>query len=321
MVNEVNLNRDVAAVIETMKALHAPTTMDVLDPLTGDRRPLVFVPKGMEIIDVKAELDQYLERPRRLRGTARTETLRSFCELVVRHKTPDTAIFATSGASPSLVAVIDYHEMNGESGTGSKAAFAEHRITYAFPKTAELKAWEKAIGWHGQQAFAQFLDAQRFELADPLDIETPADGSIVQEVMLKATPRDKRIDARPETTFAGPAEIMQLVEKLSATTRTKWSEAKTDRYGGIRVSIEKEGRVEGDEKIPTLFLVEVAAFVGGAKLVLPARLRAIVSDDNKLKLAAELVGMDRVLERGFTDALEEVAKATGLPVYRGSPEN
>jgi uncharacterized protein YfdQ (DUF2303 family) len=137
--------------------------------------------------------------------------------------------------------------------------------------------------------------------------------------MSRATPRDKRADMKPGTTYANPGDLAQLVETLTATTRTKWGEARTDRFGGVKVTTEKEAKIEGEERIPSLFLVELAPFVGGEKLVLPARLRAMV-DDGKLRLSAELIGLDRVIERGFAKALQKVAEATGRPIYRGSPE-
>lgn len=311
---------DAASIIETVAKLHNPVVVMVKDPETGLESPMVFAPDGLSACDVKTELDQWLESPRRLKGKATAGTLQSFCDLVNRHKTPDTAIFASSPDAPLLTSVIDYHERNGESGAGSAPSWCEHRISYAFPKTPQLIAWQQASGsMVSQQAFAQFLDLRRFELVDPLDIGTPDDGSIVQEVMLKATPRDKRIDASPSKTFAGPNEIMALVESLSASTRTKWSEAKTDRFGGIKVSSEREGKIETESSIPNLFLIELAPFVGGEKLVLPARIRATVTD-NQLRLCAELIGLDRVLERGFVEALDVVQKATNLPVYRGTPE-
>jgi hypothetical protein len=74
-----------------------------------------------------------------------------------------------------------------------------------------------------------------------------------------------------------------------------------------------------DEKIPTLFLVTIAAFVGGDKLVLPARIKAQVNAAG-LQLSAELVGVERVLEKAFEQAIADVHAATGCPVFRGSPE-
>lgn len=314
----LDIKNDAAPIIETVKDLHKPQVVMVKDPITGREVPLVFGPKGFDCYEAKIDLDAWLDAPRRLKGQATTETLQGFIDLVVRHKVPDTAIFARSGDAPTLLAVIDYHKRNGESGAGSSPTFCEHKVLYAFPKTPELLAWQKAGGWQGQQAFAQFLDTRRFDLIDPLDVEVK-EGTMVHDIMMKATARDKRETVRPEQVYAGPAEIMQLVESLYSTQRTKWAETKTDRYGGIKVSIEKEGKIDGDEKIPSLFLVEIAPFVGSSKLVLPARLRATVSD-GRLHLAAELMGIERVLERGFLDALETVARDTQVQVVRGTPE-
>ncbi len=307
------------AVIDAVKGLHNPLDWCFTDPQFEDQNARVVVlPKGMELHSVKKFHDEWLERPRRLKGRAIVESQQSFCELVALHKRMDTTIFASSEGGYSLQAVVDYYP-KGELGAGSTPSFCEHRITYSFPQTAALVAWQGANAWRSQGAFAQFLDAQRFDLIDPLDIEKPNEKSIVHEVMFRSTPRDKREDMRAENVFASPGDIMQLVETLSGHSRTKFAEVKTDRFGGMRATIEKEGRVEGDEKIPTLFLITVAAFVGGDKLVLPARIRAQVTAGG-LQLMAELVGVERVLEQAFEQAITEVHAFTGCPVFRGTPE-
>ena len=43
--------------------------------------------------------------------------------------------------------------------------------------------------------------------------------------------------------------------------------------------------------------------------------------DKGLQLAAELVGVDRVLEMAFEEACASVAAQTGCKVFRGSPES
>lgn len=308
------------AIIDTVKELHGVAIQDVLEQDGSRRAPVFVVPKGMELRDAKPYLDQWLERPRRLRGTATAETLQSFHEQVNQHKTLNTVVFA-SRAGNSLTAVIDYHG-KGALGAGSTPSFCDHRIRYDFPISEAFKSWKWAGEWRGQNAFAQFLAARRFELVDPLDCVDIPEGSIMHDVLVRALPRDKRDDpkAHRASVFASPGDIMQLVESLSGHSRTKFAEVKTDRFGGMRATIEKEGRIEGDEKIPSLFLVSVSAFVGGAILTLPARIRAQVTDKG-LQLAAELVGVDRVLEMAFDDACASVAAQTGCKVFRGSPES
>lgn len=311
---------DAQAIIDAVKELHGVELQYAYEKDGSRQAPVFVVPKGVEIRDAKPYLDQWLERPRRLKGTATAETLQSFYEQVNQHKTLDTVVFA-SRAYNTLTAVIDHHG-KGELGSGSTPSFCEHRIVYSFPISQELRAWKGAGEWRGQNAFAQFLDQRRFELVDPLDVEEIPKDSIMYDVLTRALPRDKRNDpkAHRANVFASPGDIMQLVESLSGHSRTKFAEVKTDRFGGMRATIEKEGRIDGDEKIPSLFLVSVSAFVGGAILTLPARIRAQVTDKG-LQLAAELVGVDRVLEMAFEDACASVTAQTGCKVFRGSPES
>lgn len=315
-------NGDAQAIIDAVQRLNEPRDWTFTDPDSGKAVRVAVLPgkDGLSLESIKPFLDEYLDAPRRLKGTARTETLDSFCALVLQHKTLNTAVFARLGESTGLEAVIDYYGKN-ELGKGSAPSFCGHRITYAFPMTPEFVLWQNATQWRGQNAFAQFLDARRFELIDPLDVETIAEGSLVYDVLFRAVARDKRgdLDGQKGTVFASPGDIMQLVETLSGHSKTRFAEVKTDRFGGMKATIEKEGRVDGDEKIPHLFLVQIAAFAGGDKLVLPARIRARVGDRG-LELAAEIVGAERVLEKAFGEAIKEVAAKTSCPVFRGSPE-
>jgi hypothetical protein len=315
-----NNGNNAKAIIDAVERLGGTQDLVYKDPqFDGKETCVVALPKGLELHSVKKFHDEWLERPRRLKGTATAETQESFCGLVKQHKTIDTVIFA-SVEHKQLVAVVDYHS-KGELGKGSTPSFCGHRVTYSFPISPEFTAWQNAAKFCGQGAFAQFLDAHRFDLIDPLDVETITEGSVVSDVLLRSIPREKRAEAgaHMRIVFASPADLMQLVESLSGHSKTKFSEVKTDRFGGMKATIEKEGRIEGDEKIPALFLIQIAAFVGGDKLVLPARIRAKV-DNDKLWLSAELVGVERVLGAAFTQAVEEVRAETGCEVFRGTPE-
>lgn len=310
---------DAQAVIDAVKGLHNVEYRTVTDPDTGTEAPIIFRPAGMVGYDPKALLDQWLNAPRRIAGTAKAETQKSFCDLTKQHKTLNTVIFASIEKN-QLVTVVDYHG-KGNLGSGSTPSFCQHRIEYKFPTSPEFAAWKDAGKFCGQNAFAQFLDLHRFELMDPLDVIDIPEGSIMYDVLLRSVARDKRNDlyGQKSNVFASPSDLMQLVESLSGHSKTKFAEVKTDRFGGMKATIEKEGRIEGDEKIPSLFLVQVAAFVGGDKLVLPARIRAKV-EANGLQLCAELVGVERVLGVAFAQAVEEVHADTGCEVFRGMPE-
>ena len=308
------------AIIDAVKELHNPQDFVLTDPqFLGKEMTVVALPKGLELHSVKKFHDEWLERPRRLVGTAKAETLKSFCDLVSQHRTADTVIFASIEAG-KIVAVIDYHS-KGDLDSGSTPSFCKHRIEYAFPIAPEFTAWKDAGQWRGQGAFAQFLDLHRFELFDALDVETITKDSILYDVMVRAVPRDKRgdLDNQKSTVFASPSDLMTLVQSLSGNSRKTFAEVQVDRFGGMRAIVEKESKIQGDESIPALFLVQVAAFIGGDKLVLPARIRAKVETE-RLALSAELVGVERVLAAAFSAAEKEVEAATGCKVFRGTPE-
>lgn len=313
---------DAQAMIDAVERLAEPRDWSFPHPQKPDKAiRLLLVPTkdGVKPVSVKPFLDEYLDRPEMIEGKAKAETLASFCAQVNYHKTLATAIFA-SKEGPSIEAVIDYHGRS-ELGAGSEPGWCAHRIVYAFPKSPEFKKWEAAAQWRSQSGFVQFLDGARFDLVDPLDIETIPVPSILHDILLRSAPRDKRdaLGAYMRTVFASPSDIMQLVESLSGHSKTRFAEVRTDRFGNMRATIEKEGRVEGDEKIPSLFLVSVAAFVGGDAFVIPARIRARV-EAGGLQLSAELVGLDRVLEDAFRSALEEVKASTRIDPFQGSPE-
>jgi uncharacterized protein YfdQ (DUF2303 family) len=313
------MNSENQAIIEAMRSLHGLQFVQVQDPTSPANVPLLLVPEGLKTFDPKALLDQWLDRPRAIKGTATAETLASFCDLVNQHKTLATVIFAQRGTS-ALEAVIDYHDKS-DLAKGSVPAWCQHRIVYTFPKSAEFRRWETANQWRSQSGFAAFLDGARFDLADPLDVDSIPEGSLLHDVLTRSTARENRgrlHDALVKT-FASPGDLAQLVESLTAHTKTKFAEVKVDRFGGMRATIEREGRVDGDERIPSLFLVDVPAFVGGDKVTVPARIRARI-EGGALQLCAELIGVDRVLEAAFDEAIKEAHAKTSVAVFRGSCE-
>lgn len=317
----MNTNSDAKDVIEAMERLCKPEVGTLPHPQRENetiRVMLLPTKNGFEAQSVKPFLDEYLDRPEIIDGKAKTETLQSFCDMVNYHKMLSTAIFASKDG-PSIECVVDYH---GRSvGVGSEPAWCKHRIGYAFPKSPEFKKWEAAVQWKTQSGFVQFLDGARFDLVDPLDLEFVPDGSLLCDVLKRACSREERGDLLKalRDKFASPSDLMQLVESLSGHIKTRFHEVKTDRFGNMRATIEREGKVEGDEKIPSLFLVSVAAFVGGTPFVIPARIRARV-EAGGLQLSAELVGLDRVLADAFEDACKEVEAHTSIKVFRGACE-
>ena len=71
----------------------------------------------------------------------------------------------------------------------------------------------------------------------------------------------------------------------------------------------------GAESVAEYYALELEVFPGSDRLLIPVRLRAGVSGGG-LGLGFELIGVDRVVEAAFLDAVARVETETGRPVYR-----
>lgn len=73
----------------------------------------IAITRGNEpkVLDLSHLFEKYRQHPARKEGTATAQTFEAFCELVNRHRTADSAIFADADwKKPSFTAVIDYHQ-------------------------------------------------------------------------------------------------------------------------------------------------------------------------------------------------------------------
>lgn len=249
--------------------------------------------------------------PGQVKGTARVETLESFCDLVNHHKTPATRIFALGGQTPSLLAIVDYH--------GNQAPnHCVHGVAYVFPKTESFKEWSAGHKL-GKQAFARWLNDRRLDLAYPDQIDVPAEGTLVHRVMRAVAPDIDDGEKRLSRAFADAQKILALIESLQAKMSGSYTESRTDRWGNTSIEIKKEDKVEGHTDIPGYFLLSLAVFPGASELILPVRLNVEVIDGG-LALSCTLIGVDKVIEAQFAEALTKVEAATGIKPFRGSPE-
>ncbi len=303
----------VAAAIEAMRVLHEPKAIDVTDVSSRESVRLMAVPSGMRLVDVTPMLDARQAGPKRVKGKATAETLAGFVALVNHHDNGNVKIFAES-AGPRLQAVIDYH--------GDSPGWCEHKILYSFPLSEAAKAWGELGKWRAHRDFVASLNDRRFDLADPEDIEIPAEGIsrdvVNSEGMRRGLTKAERAALNASDVFASPSKLLNAVEDLHCSSTRAWQEVKRP-WGGLEMHYREEGRVEGHSACPELFLVEIPAFTGDAKVVLPARIKARVGDKG-LELSAELIGIPRIIAEAFEAAQTRVADDTGVEVIPGSPE-
>ena len=273
-----------------------------------------------EAVGLAHLFEAYRERPSAKRGTATALTLKSFIDLVNRHQTPHSAIFAqTDWRKPSLLAVIDYHEKatwpiddgsgvvmaDGVAGTyAPRPDNLEHRIAYAYPVSETWAAWvannRQAMS---QGDFAEWIEDHIADLSSPEDAE---------KIWLE---RDF------QTTVTTPSGLIALSRGLQINVESKVKNVVTLQSGAAQLAFE-EAHVGSDGKpltIPGLFLLQVAPFFGGEAIRVPVRLRYRVSG-GKVTWFYDMHRPDIYITGRLTDDIATVADKTGLPVYEGTPE-
>ncbi|APO74234.1 hypothetical protein AM571_CH01398 [Rhizobium etli 8C-3] len=285
------------------KAASQLATVKLTQPIPGVPTEIpVFVDRERGVIGgVHSLFEHYRFSPARKTGTAKVTTLESFIDLVTRHGTNDSAIFAnTNWQKPSLTAVIDYHRTT----PGGAADNGKHRIHYEFPLSEEWQAWNAIDGKPlEQEQFAQFIEDHIAELAAPDDQESE--------------------DFRHKFSFrvAYPTELVTLSRGLQVFSETRVKNAVTLQSGEGQITFEEEHRDSNGNKmdVPGMFILAVPPFFMGDPARIPVRLRYRLSGGS-IKWIVKLYRPDVYITQQVLRDMERAASETGLPHFQGAPE-
>ncbi len=254
---------------------------------------------GKTFKSLKGLREEHRLRPALRTGTAKVTTLRSFVDLVNRHKGADSALFGkTVWPNPSLTAVIDYHTLD------HKADNASHKVHYEFPITDEFKTW---IGQNGQPMtqsdFAVFLEDHAAELAAPTEDEAK-----LYELLFKAR-------------FAAPHEMIDLSRHLEIYSSAKVKRADRLQTGERTVEfVEEHMNAKGEQvDVPGIFMIALPAFIDGASVRIPGRLRYRLKG-SEIIWFYQLYRWEFWLRERVRADLESAAFDTALPAFEGAPE-
>lgn len=271
------------------------------DPGLPTQIPALWDPKTSSLTSIHSEAERYRLAPKRRQGTAKALTLASFIDLVNRHKTDDSVVFAdTTWTKPSFTAVIDYHEVD----SAGAAAFGKHRVVYDFPLSEEWKKWVEMDGEvMSQMDFAVFLEDRIAELSSPSEAEKIA------------------LEREFATTVATPAELIQLSRGLQVhvESRVKAQHVLQSGAGQIQWEESHNGADGKPLTVPGIFLLKIAPFFMGDTVRIPVRLRYRPAGGT-VKWHYAIYRPDiHVTERVRAD-LDLVADSTTLPTFEGAPE-
>lgn len=253
-----------------------------------------------QAVNLSGLFEHYRTKPARKRGVAEATTLDSFIDLIARHKTEHSAVFAnTDWRAPSFQAVIDYHLKDSTDPDN-----LGHRIDYKFPLSEEWKAWIKFDGEPmAQRDFAAFIEDNIGDLASPTEFE------------------ETNWTKQFQTTFAAPNQLIELSRGLQVFVASEVKNAITLQTGEGQITFTEEHRDAGGKplKVPGLFLLAIAPFFMGDQVRVPVRLR-YRANGGKLVWAYQIYRPDQHITERVRADLDKVAAGTELPMFEGSPE-
>ncbi|MDB5582790.1 MAG: hypothetical protein JWR80_7966 [Bradyrhizobium sp.] len=290
------------------KAAAEVVTITLNTPIPGlpDSVPALLDKVDGKVLSVMDVFERHRTHPLRKTGTAKVTTLESFIELVARHATPESVIFAdTDWTKPAMTAVIDYHRQNDiETKQYGAADNGKHRIHYAFPLSVEWHAWTKQDGEKmGQADFAQWIEDHITELAAP-------DGREAEE-----------FQSQFGFKVAHPNELQQLSRGLQIRVETNIKSSVVLQSGESVITFEESHRdAQGQQlTIPGLFILSIAPFFMGEKCRIPVRLR-YRGNSGKPIWSFHIFRPDTYITEQVRTDLETAARDLGLPAFEGTPE-
>lgn len=305
------------------------TTPDGLAKLAGfiaeqEHKPLVLpvtpgsallVPDGYEVHEIGPILDAFRTRPELRKGTTTLTDLDSFIVWTGRHKDAGSLVFADDDMSnPSLTAVIDHDEAGADS-PNKTARWGRHRGVYHFPFSREWREWTAACKPAGLNAteFAAFFERRISDVAPP-PYSIDGHGG---EVFNSQDPEIRKLVMDLGKRFASVSDIVKLTRGVEINVDSKASITLNRDTGEHHIDYSEVNGTGADRvKPPSAFLIAIPVLHNGIIILIAVHLR-YRAREGKVTWFLELHHPERVFEEVFTQALETVAKETGLAPLRG----
>jgi uncharacterized protein YfdQ (DUF2303 family) len=302
---------NVQAALDELRDTHSQMRKVVVDGLVV---PFITLGDGLKLESLKPIIDEYLDRPERMRGFAQLTDIESLAAYVNRFKRGETLVFLDDSdpRAPRIEVVFDAHEaepqvpVDASKGAPARAGWHEFGARYNFPLTPEWKAWrDVASKWLDQRSFASFIEEHVLEIADPTDPGERAT-AIASELGL---------------TLAGKGKLYELSRGLAVNVNQSVKNTVNLSTGEGQVFFEEKHVGQGGEmlRVPGAFCVTVPVFRGGTayRMIVMLRYRTQSGDEKKIQwqLAPHLI--DAVFEDALEGAAAQLREKTACPVLRG----
>lgn len=314
-------------VVETTRGLMDQLALPVALDATPSRQfsdPVLYsVPAGRRLDDLTAIHRNAAEflKPARRTGTAALTTLASLIDWSNRFKGPNSVLFADlDRTKPSITCIADYH-LSGPatiSDDGDPTArHLQHRGVYEFPVAPEWQAWtgiqNRALE---KDEFGAFIEDNLKDILDPTPYLLGGKGE----------PEDwerrlRQIAIQLGGRFGQVLDLVQLSKSLQIHESSNLALTTNRDTGESSIQFQNEHRdAEGRPiSVPTLFLIVIPVFVGGAAYRLPVRLKYRKAGAS-VKFFLSLYDATGAFDNAVTEATQTARAKTDLPLFEGRPE-
>lgn len=268
-----------ASVVEAISALaDGAATSESLD--FGEYHIVTSRDGQLHRIDLTG--DAYRDQPKRKTGAITVRDVSSFAQYWSKHSVQEASEIYADRAERKVTAVLDAHATR-------VAGWGQHRLVLALKHSSAWLAWAGKDGAPmAQEAFAEFLEDNRVDIADP--------------------PAAQMLEIASSLQASTKAEFQAGIRLTDGQRKLSYVEATTASAG-----------TRGDLTIPEVITLHVPVFEGASTAdVLTARFRYRI---NGGKLALHYV-LDRpadVIAAAFEGVIDDITHQCAAPVLRGIP--
>ena len=227
--------------------------------------------------------DQYLDEPKRKRGTVAVRDVASLAQYYAKHATEHSDVFADLDAA-TITAVLNAHQ--------SRAAnWQDHRVTLTMVKTPQWETWTAANRkLMSQQVFAEFIE-------------------------------DNAADIAPGGPCTA-ADLVEMAQQFQAHTKVQFSSGKRLKSGQTQLvyseTIDAKAGERGTIEIPDAFELALTPFEDCDPYRVKARFRYRLNDGT-VHMAFHLDDPARTFRDAVGQVVAKAEEACAVKIMRGRP--
>lgn len=248
--------------------------------ISTDAQPFIVTPDNCTIVN----LEEYLPRPTRKRGTIQLYDSASFIATFNAHKNPDSHIYYKKQQCIITAVFND----DGISSTGWK----DHKAIYQCPLSTEWQVWSSHSGRKQNQSdFAEFIENNLPDIYS---------------------------DKKDQPTAA---QLLEVATHFKVNKKVTFASAKRLDNGQVSLEyvedIQGSGGPKGSIKVPEKFWIAIPIFENGDIYQLECRFKYFLKE-GQLSMWFDLYRAEKVKDAAFENVLKTISEGCSVGLINGS---